>query len=67
MHALVFYVFTLVLTLSWLLWRWRRRAPDGGLDQLRGASRALRQAELELRGRNGHRPPRPRWPPQASA
>jgi hypothetical protein len=65
MRALVFYLFTLVLTLTFFLWRWRRRAPDGGLDQLRMASQVLRQGELELKGRNGHHPPRPR--PQASA
>jgi hypothetical protein len=64
MRALVFYVFTLVLALSFLLWRWRRRAP-GGLNELRQASSVLRQAELELRAPNGHHPQRPR--PQATA
>lgn len=64
MRALVFYVFTLVLASTFLLWRWRRRAPDA-LGQLREASSAMRQAEVELRAPNGHHPPRRQ--PQATA
>jgi hypothetical protein len=63
MRALVLYLFTLVLTMSFLMWRWRRRAP--GLDELRQASQAMHQGARQLRSPNGHHPTRRQ--PQATA